>query len=744
MGKYKRFEAVSESSVRHNPEKTDTSTKMNMSPAEPDGKRYQHWLLFLLLAIGLTMWFWLDLWLGGGLIGGDIYTYFMPQKSFYADSLHSGVIPQWNPLVGHGYPVIAESQTGVFYPANLLLYWLCDVNTAYNVIHLMHYVLAFMATLAVARELGLSFSAGALAAVVFVYGWFPPRCCLEWAITTGAYLPLCLWLLIRFQKTGELLWLWGLSGALALQLLLGHYNLAFITQLALATWVAISFFTEVASKKRTPGGFPSLLVRKTIFPGVAIACGLLLASMQLLPTWTMKQNSQRETNSSAEFDPGYGHIPPEYLSQIFLPWYWYADADQLDSRLGHMKLLASRTGTNKVEAHLYFGIIPLLLAIYGSMKFVDFRKKKMEKDCLSSDRTPLLILAGLGLFGVVYATGLLVPMMQYLPGFGFFRGPGRYGILTTLAVAMWAGYGLDQLLKKRALRWQRIVLWLVFIATVFDLSWVSQRVTYAFMVPKTPIVVRKKSKVRAILINHPDPARVFAPGPNLVTTIGVTATSNPIYLGIGPAEYFEPALMYPSDKEQTGEKQVNEEEQSGTIHFTSAQLKWLRQAAVTHILSFHPPAADDADLKLVWAGFDEFLNRAWGRQEPLYLSELLNSHRRADWETEQDHATREGEIRWLEYAPNHLVLEVESASNRKLILRDLYDQEWYAFLDGTPIESERYAGMFRAVSVPQGKHLLRWEYHSHSFKLGKWISIATLTIWLLLGARRISRILRRN
>ncbi len=712
---------------------------MNISPVEPNEKRYQQWLLILLLAIGLTMWFWLDLWLGGGLIGGDIYTYFMPQKSFYADSLHAGVIPLWNPLVGHGYPVVAESQTGVFYPPNLLFYRLFDVNTAYNMIHLLHYVLAFMATLAVARELGFSFSAGLLAALVFVYGWFPPRSCLEWAITTGAYLPVCLWLLIRYQKTGQALWLWGLSAALMLQLLLGHYNLAFITQLTLFIWVVVSFLIELKSNKRGSTDVKLMLTRKAIFPGLAIACGILMASLQLLPTWTMKQNSQRETNSSAEFDPGYGHIPPEYLSQIFLPWYWYADANQIDSRLGSMSFLASKTGTNKVEAHLYFGILPLMLAVLGGVLFVRSLKKKQTDDPASLDKRPLLILAGLGLFGMIYATGLLVPIMQYLPGFGFFRGPGRYGILTTLAVAIWAAYGFDQLLKKTSSQVKGIAITLIVVLTVLDFSWVSQRVTYAFMVAETPIRLREKSKVRAILLNHATPTRVFAPGPNLVTTTGVTATSNPVYLGIGPVEYFEPALMYPSAKKAEGEQQ-----NSTVLQFTPAQLKWLREAAVTHVLSFHPPAAEDMNVKLVWQGFDEFINRAWGRQEPLFLSVVENCHARAEWDSGEDANSSECEIHWRQYAANQISLDVEAPSNTKLVLRDLYDHDWLAYLDDQQIDSERYAGMFRAVSIPRGKHVLRWEYHPRSFGLGKWISIATLTIWLFAGVLLFLRVRRHN
>src|SRR5262249_11483993 len=85
-------------------------------------------------AVALTVLFWSPLWLGGGLIGGDIYPYSLPQKAWLADSLKAGVIPLWNPLTGHGYPVLGESQTGALYPLHLVVYALCDVGTGWNVV----------------------------------------------------------------------------------------------------------------------------------------------------------------------------------------------------------------------------------------------------------------------------------------------------------------------------------------------------------------------------------------------------------------------------------------------------------------------------------------------------------------------------------------------------------------------------------------------------------------------------------
>ena len=48
-------------------------------------------------------------------------------------------------------------------------------------------------------------------------------------------------------------------------------------------------------------------------PGAKVLAGVIagfaLAAVQLLPTWELKQLSQRAAEGSAH-DPGYGHIPP--------------------------------------------------------------------------------------------------------------------------------------------------------------------------------------------------------------------------------------------------------------------------------------------------------------------------------------------------------------------------------------------------------------------------------------------------
>ena len=75
------------------------------------------------------------------------------------------------------------------------------LNTAYSASMLLHYTLAFVFAALLARASGLTWLGSTLAALVYTYGWFPPRICLEWSITGGAWFPLALWCAERFLQT---------------------------------------------------------------------------------------------------------------------------------------------------------------------------------------------------------------------------------------------------------------------------------------------------------------------------------------------------------------------------------------------------------------------------------------------------------------------------------------------------------------------------------------------------------------
>jgi hypothetical protein len=673
-------------------------------------------LLWVGVAVALTVVFWLPLWRGGGLIGGDVYTYYFPQKTFYAERLKAGEFPLWNSLWGHGYPLIAESQTGAFSPFNLVAYRLLDVNTAYNAVQLLHYVLAFVFTWMYARSIGLSTVAAAVAGLVYTYGWFPVRIVLEWAIVTGAWLPLALWCVEKFIATRHWRYLILLSIALAVQLLPGHFNLAFITLLVLVMYAPVRLWSLVGRgrvwriqnsgdgrpiAKEDPAAGVFNFPRPT--PGaaglvlVSIGLGFALAAAQLLPTWELKQRSQR-ASVAGEHDPGYGHIPVWYWSQAVAPWMWYTPDLDLNSALPKGSPL-----TNPVEAHLYFGLVPLLLVAYGL-----WTRRAVH------DRRLLLWLV-FGIAALLYTPGWLLPLTKHLPGFSFFMGPGRYGIVTTLAVGLLAGAGLDELLAGRRV-WTRLAIALVVLAvTTVDLRIVGEtvRTNTGYAITETPIIeYREESVLREMLQSYPQPVRLFARGPNLPTLLGVAST--PVYLGIGPEEYFDPETAMPAplpiDRAPTAE-----------------HIDWLRRAGVTHVLSFEPLDPELWSVRPVWTGHDALLNRAWARREPLYLAELQGSRGRVTWLDD------EGSAEVVEYAANHVVVEAESAAGGLLVLTDLAYPGWDVRVDGAPAEGRVLEGMYRGVQVPAGAHRVEWSYRPRSVWIGGIISAAAALTLAAIG-----------
>ena len=63
-----------------------------------------------------------DAWKPAG--GGDLASFLFPIYRYAAASLRAGDLPLWNPHLYGGAPFLADMQTGLFYPLNLLLFLL--------------------------------------------------------------------------------------------------------------------------------------------------------------------------------------------------------------------------------------------------------------------------------------------------------------------------------------------------------------------------------------------------------------------------------------------------------------------------------------------------------------------------------------------------------------------------------------------------------------------------------------------
>ena len=690
-----------------------------------------------LLAFALTIVFWHPLWFGGGLVGSDIYAYFLPQKQVYAQALAAGEPPLWNNRVGHGYPQLAESQTGACYPFHLVLYRVLSPNAAYNANIIIHYALAFWFTWLYARRLKLSPVGAGLAALVYVYGWFPARICLEWSIIGGTWLPASLLCVENFWRTRFWRYPILLTIVLALQMLAGHFLIAFLTQLTLVAYVVARVWwgrvdevscqlsvvsskqaevsgqkSEVSPPKTTDNGRrkPDNSKRLTGVLLLAIAAAFPLAAVQLVPTWELKQFSQRAVEGP-DLHLGQGHIPVWYWSQVVAPWFWYFDDIDLNRALP-----AGSALTNKVEAHLYFGLLPFALIVWGLCS-------RSRRDVL---RRPIVVWMLIGLAALLYTPGWLITVTRYLPGFRYFEGPGRYGVVTTLAMALVAGACWDVVSRNWRTQVRSVVVAVVFALTVADLWVVSRFVTSAFLTWAPPISSIQHSPIRDYLSDWPEPVRLFCRGANVPTLLGVAST--PTYLGLGPTVYFDPQLKIPEP--------LPFREDGSTGPVTPEQLDWLRRAGVTHVLSF---AELDRTwpVQVLWWGEDPILNAVWARpRQPLYLYGLVGSRGRVACEP-VDNTNR---VRITSYRDCEVVVEASipenPAGSARVILTDLAFAGWTVTVDDQPAESVVVEGMFRGVDVAPGQHTIVWRYRPAAVWWGVAISLATAFVLAVFGHLR--------
>ena len=732
------------------------------------------------LAVGLTVVFWLPLWRGGGFIGGDVYSYYLPQKTFYAERIQSGELPLWNNLTGHGYPLIGESQTGVFYPFHLLFYTTLDVNTAYHVNHLLHYVMAFLFCWMYARVFGLSKTAAALSALVYTYGWFPARNCLEWAIIGGAWLPLALWCVERFFKTRHWRYSMGLSVVLSMQMLAGHYNIGFITQVLLVVYIPSRLWLT----KENPGQEPDLPHRKRLLAmtAAAILFGFALSAVQLIPTWELRRHSQRATLGEHHL-LAQGSVPIGYWSQTVQPWKWYSVQTDRKAKLAKM-VEDLGAPTNQVEAHLYFGLIPLGLMLLGIVTAV---RRRNRKD---------ILWFLLGMAALFYASGLMIPLTQFLPGFNFFQGPGRWGLVTTLAVAILAGSAFQNYFAKRVLKqpgcWLAVLLIagtllseLILAADTTDLVMQQSRINnpaatnpltfsgweLTETVMATFAVTGILAALIAVLLGSGQLARRSAHGVTLgkgllaglvfAVTIGDfwmvsrLVTESPMiddppinHLAESPVfrilsretqsvRLWAPYANFPNVLGVSsvpvyltfGPAAYIDQQLTIPSDSLSDKMSWLRRAndaGVTHILSEEPLSSDEWPVELLWQGFDRMLNPAMGRfHEPLYLYQLHESRGRAAFVNPEAGGTAQ----ITDSRANRIEIRTESLRDGRLVLTDLMYPGWTATVDGDPVKSVEFENMFRSLDLSAGRHTVVWTFRPQSVYWGALVSgIAVLVL----------------
>lgn len=422
-------------------------------------------LLPLLLMLAALAVIFRRLIAGWVLAGGDLHLYFYPHWVEVARELQAGRVPVWNPYLFAGVPLLANSQVGLFYPLNWP-FWLlfpalpASMAAAIHWSVVLHVAIAATTLYAVLRRMGLSAWPAALGGLIYggsgfvgvhvehlnqlqALAWLPLLFLPRW---TGYPRSLARGLPPRFSLPRP-----ASIAAMAMILLAGHTQMAFIAAVGLIVWALISGGPVRCDRDESR---PGVLFRSLFGWVVALAPFLLavaVAAVQLVPTLELVQHSGRSGGlpwrEAISFSLAPGDIPKALLPPTLVSL-------QLPEGVGTVGLLA------------------LAAAALGAYHVVISRARKD-----ASSRTGLgwLALSGAGLLGALggYNPAYLLAVRLGIPGFAHFRAPARFLALFVLGSAALAALACEWLIDDQTKRsrtrpnWVASgVLWIALIAGI--------------------------------------------------------------------------------------------------------------------------------------------------------------------------------------------------------------------------------------------------------------------------------------
>jgi len=86
----------------------------------------------------------------------------------------------------------------------------------------------------------------------------------------------------------------------------------------------------------------------------------------------------------------------------------------------------------------------------------------------------------------------------------------------------------------------------------------------------------------------------------------------------------------------------------------------------------------------------------------------------------------------LEYGPEEVIIEAAVNEPKFLVLSDSYYPGWKVEVDGRPDKIYKAYHFLRAVYLDKGRHIVRFTFDPLSYKIGKYISLSTIGLLLLL------------
>ncbi len=339
----------------------------------------------------------------------DVIRQLYPWKNLAIDMLKSGQIPLWNPYNFSGAPLLANNQSAVFYPLNIL-FVAFGMNSGWDLYIVSQFFLVFIFTYLYARKIGLNKIPAVFSSIAFSYCLFLSSLSQYGIIIhTILWLPLSLFAIEKMVKKITPISVIILALSIVFSALAGHIQL-FTYSFAFLLIYGLFKFSQTDLKT------------KAIFIAISFI-SLGIASFQFLPLLELIKLSARSAQN-------YSFLIKTLLlqpNQLIL----FLSPDFYGNPATNNYLLSNSYAGSAV----YVGLAPLIFALSA---LFNFKKEKLIKFYSLFALVVVIFLLRSPLTEVFYKIN--IPLLST-------SSPSNSIFILSFCLAILAGFGLQKFLK---------------------------------------------------------------------------------------------------------------------------------------------------------------------------------------------------------------------------------------------------------------------------------------------------------
>ncbi|HEX7041664.1 MAG TPA: YfhO family protein [Patescibacteria group bacterium] len=694
-----------------------------------------------------------------------------PWKNLVINSFGKLQIPLWNPYNFSGYPLMANNQSAVWYPLNLL-YLIFSQKISWGILILLQPLIASFATYFYARKISIGKIGSLMASIAYGY-------CLFQSV------------FLEYNTIGHIIALMPL-GLLGLELIRSNKKLLgillFITSLVFGSfaghiqiWGFVSLFLFVYSIFLMKN--VKHKIKFSISVGFLFIIGFFISSIQLIPTLELIANSARIAQNY-NFLIQNLLIQPNQLFLLFIP-------DLFGNPATRNYLLSDSYPGNA----MYIGVLPFIFAIYSLVK-VKSNKYILFFSCVALVLVVFLLRSP---FTEVFYH-LNIPLFST-------GSPSNVLFLLSFSLAILSGFGFDYFLEKYDKKIFIILFSVLFLSPLIIL----ESKMFSFQINNKNFLFSLGLLIIGIIIIFL--AKVFKNKRKIISLIMITFTIFDLFYFFNKFNPFvNPQLLYPNTsvisevQKLAGENRVwsygdaNIEpnvlsifgiedpngydplypksygefissSNDGSIH-TNFDNNSRSDATVAPAFSFHDLDSNKYRMKILNAlsvGYivskeflpNEFLEKynwklVWGKDN-WFIYQNLSSIPHAylvgkaiPYVSAKDFSNKffsdgfeldksvllenknniaggtNGSVKIVNYSPEKVEIITETNGRQILVLTDTYFPGWIVTVDGVekPILKANYT--LRGVEIPEGQHKVIFSYRPLSFYIGLALTIIGL------------------